>query len=269
MLIELKNVSFTYPNGPKAVDKVSLSIGRGEFIALIGHSGAGKTTLAKLIVGLLKPETGWVKVGDLDTKTTPVSKIAEHVGYVFQNPDLMIFSATIYDEVAFALRNRGYGEDEIKKRVVQALKEVDLGHKPLDTPPYMLSFGEKHRLAIASVLATEPDLLILDEPTTGLDYARCLKIMEICERLVKKGKSVLIITHDFGLIAEYASRVLVMKKSRIIRDGVTKDVLGDVEFLKSEGFMPLQSTLLARKLGVNAITPRELASTILEKKALK
>ncbi len=264
-MIELKNVSFTYPNGPKAVDNVSLSIGEGEFVALIGHSGAGKTTLAKLIVGLLKPETGWVKVSGLDTKTTPVSKIAEHVGYVFQNPDLMIFSATIYDEVAFALRNRGYREDEVKKRVVQALKEVDLGHKPLDTPPYMLSFGEKHRLAIASVLATEPDLLILDEPTTGLDYARCLKLMEICERLVRKGRSVLIITHDFGLIAEYAGRVLVMKKGRIIRDGATREVLRDVEFLEKEGFMPLQSTLLARKLGLRALTPRELASAILER----
>ncbi len=264
-MIVFENVSFTYPGGVKAIKSVTLTIRDGEFVGIIGHSGAGKTTLAKLAVGLLKPQEGRVLVDGIDTKTAAVSDLAKHVGYVFQNPDLMIFSHTIFDEVAFALRNFGVPEEEIKARVSKALEEVDLGHKPLDTPPYALSFGEKHRLAIASVLVMEPKTIILDEPTTGLDYGRCLKLFEILKRIRDSGRTVVLITHDLDLLARYADRIIVLEAGHVVRDGPAKSVLGDVEFLREHGFVPTQVVLLSKKLGLKSVTPEEIAREIYAK----
>ncbi len=261
-MIAFENVSYTYPEGVRAIKGVTLTLRDGEFVGLIGHSGAGKTTLAKLAVGLLKPQEGRVLVDGLDTRRVPVSDLARHVGYVFQNPELMIFSRTIYDEVAFALRNLGVPEGEIRGRVVRALEQVDLGDKPLDTPPYALSFGEKHRLAIASVLVMEPRTIILDEPTTGLDYGRCLKLFEILKRLRDEGRAVVLITHDIDLLARYADRIVVLEGGRVVRDGPVREVLGDLEFLEGHGFIPTQVLLLARELGLDAITPSELAEKL-------
>ncbi|RLE74370.1 MAG: ABC transporter ATP-binding protein [Thermoprotei archaeon] len=261
-MIVFEDVSYTYPGGVKAIRSVSLEIGDGEFVGLIGHSGAGKTTLAKLAVGLLKPQEGRVLVDGVDTRAAAVSDLARRVGYVFQNPDLMIFSRTIFDEVAFGLRNLGVPEDEVRERVARALEEVDLAHKPLDTPPYALSFGEKHRLAIASVLAMEPRTLILDEPTTGLDYGRCLKLFEVLKRLRDEGRTVVLITHDIDLLARYADRIVVLEEGRVARDGSVREVLGDLEFLEEHGFVPTQVLLLAKRLGLDAITPSELAEKL-------
>lgn len=260
-MIRFEDVSYTYPGGVKAIRSVSLEIGRREFVGLVGHSGAGKTTLAKLAVGLLKPQEGRVLVDGVDTRRAAVSELARRVGYVFQNPDLMIFSPTIFDEVAFGLRNLGVPEEEVR-RVLRALEEVDLAHKSLDAPPYALSFGEKHRLAIASVLAMEPEAIILDEPTTGLDYGRCLKLLEVLKRVRDEGRTVVLITHDLDLLARYADRIVVLEAGRVVRDGPARRVLSDVEFLVEHGFIPTQVMLLSRRLGLKALTPREAAEEI-------
>ncbi|MEZ0345305.1 MAG: ABC transporter ATP-binding protein [Infirmifilum sp.] len=260
-MITLENVSYQYPGGPLAIREVSLTINRGEFIGVIGHSGAGKTTLAKLIVGLLKPTRGRVSVEGLDTSTTPVSDLARRVGYVYQNPDMMLFASTIFEEVAFALRNFGFPEEEIRDRVLKALRDIDL-EKPLEASPHALSFGEKHRLAIASVLAVEPDYIILDEPTTGLDYARCLTLFTVLRELRGKGKTIIVITHDLDLLARFAERIIVLEKGSIVKDGPPSEVLGDTGFLRTHGFIPTHILTLAHLLQVKELTPEAIAREI-------
>jgi energy-coupling factor transport system ATP-binding protein len=231
-LIEAKDLWYRYSQGSDwALRGVSLNIVRGEFIGLIGENGAGKTTLAKHLNGLLKPNRGFVKVLGMDTKRTPTSKIARHVGYVFQNPDSQIFATTIYEEIASGLKKLGYSNEEIAERIEYALKAVDL-KKPLTISPHILSFGERHRLAIATILAIKPDVIILDEPFAGIDYRRSLQMLQILRKLVEEGHSIVLIAHDLQLIGEVADRVIVMKQGSIIRDGDVEEILGDIGFLE-------------------------------------
>ncbi|MEM0093095.1 MAG: ABC transporter ATP-binding protein [Thermofilum sp.] len=263
-MIVFEDVSFQYPRGPLAVRDVSLKIERGEFVGIIGHSGAGKTTLAKLAVGLLKPTRGRVLVDGADTAVTPVSDLARKVGYVYQNPDMMLFASSILEEVGFALRNFGFPESEVEERVRDALRAVDL-NKPLTASPHALSFGEKRRLAIACVLATEPEYIILDEPTTGLDYARCLTLFNVLRSLNEKGKTVIVITHDLDLLARYSTRVLVLERGMLVRDGPTSEVLGDTAFLESRGFIPTHLLRLASSLKCSVLTPEAIAKEVYER----
>jgi len=260
-VIRLEGVRYRYPGGPEAIKGVSLEVRRGEFVGIIGHSGAGKTTLAKLMVGLLKPTVGRVLVDGLDTRETPVSVIARKVGYVFQNPEMMIFSATIREEVSFALRNMGLPREEIEARVREALRMVDLD-KPLDHSPHALSFGEKRRLAIACILAMGTDAIVLDEPTTGLDYSRSLRLFEALDELRRGGRAVVVITHDTDLLARFASRIVVLREGVVVRDGPVESVLGDVDFLRQQGFVPTQLQLLAAKLGARTPTPEAVAEAV-------
>ncbi|MEM0438843.1 MAG: ABC transporter ATP-binding protein [Sulfolobales archaeon] len=235
-VIEVSNVWYRYNNEQDWVLRgVSLRISRGEVVAIIGESGAGKTTLAKHMNGLLKPHRGYVRVLGMDTRKTPTSKIAAHVGYVFQSPDAQIFSGTIYEEM--------------EERIKRALKLVDLD-KPLNISPHILSFGERHRLAIASILAMEPDVLILDEPFAGIDYKRSLQLLRALKNLTEEGRSIVLIGHDLQLIGEIADRVIVMKNGEVIREGSVEDILGDIEFLTSNGYIPLQITIIGSEIGV-------------------
>jgi len=260
-MIKLEGVRFRYPNGPEAIKGVTLTVLDGEFVGVIGHSGAGKTTLAKLIAGLLKPSEGRVLVDGMDTRVTPASVLARKVGYVFQNPETMLFSATLLDEVAFALRNFGYPPAEIEGRVRAALEKVDL-QKPLNASPHALSFGEKRRLAIACILAMDPSVVVLDEPTTGLDYARCLSLFNTLSKLNKEGKTVIIITHDTDLLARFANRVVVVEEGVIARDGPAGEVLSDIDFLRAHGFTPTQLQILASKLKAPAPTASAVSETL-------
>jgi energy-coupling factor transport system ATP-binding protein len=260
-VIRLEGVRFRYPRGPEAVRGVTLSIEDGEFVGVVGHSGAGKTTLAKLIAGLLKPSEGRVLVDGMDTRFVPASALARKVGYVFQNPEAMLFSATILDEVAFALRNFGFPPGEVEGRVRAALEKVDL-RKPLSASPHALSFGEKRRLAIACILAMDPSVVVLDEPTTGLDYARCLSLFETLRKLNEEGRTVIVITHDTDLLARFAERVVVLEAGAVVRDGPSREVLSDVEFLREHGFTPTQLQVLASRLGAPAPTPSAVAETL-------
>jgi len=249
-LIEARDLWYRYGRSSSwALRGASLEIWRGEFIGLIGESGAGKTTLAKHLNGLLKPHRGFVRVLGMDTRRTPTSKIARHVGYVFQNPDAQIYAATIYDEIASSLRRLGYSREEIEERIEYALKAVDL-RKPLNMSPHVLSFGERHRLAIATVLAIRPDVIVLDEPFAGIDYKRSLQMLEILGKMVGEGHTVILIAHDLQLIAEVATRVVVMKQGSIVRDGDVEEILGDIAFLEENGYIPLQVTLVGLKAGL-------------------
>jgi energy-coupling factor transport system ATP-binding protein len=253
VLIEAKGVWFKYNKKQDWVLKdVNFTVRRGEFVGVIGESGAGKTTLAKHFNGLLKPWRGEVRVLGMDTRRVPTSRLARHVGYVFQNPDSQIYSATIRDELSVGLKKLGFKTEEIEERIKWALEVVDL-KKPLNVSPHVLSFGERHRLAIATVLALKPDVFVLDEPFAGIDYKRSLNLLEIFRELTKKGHSVVLIAHDLQLIAELADRVVFMSQGRIIREGTPEEVIGDVAFLESNGYIPLQVSVIASKLGLGKV----------------
>src|SRR5512136_859587 len=217
-MIEVENVRFTYPNGVEALKDVSLRINDGEFVAIMGQNGAGKTTLVKHFNGLLKPNQGRVLVDNQETTKTSVAKLARDVGFVFQNPDHQLFSETVEEEIAFALKNFGFGEDVIENRINWALNLLALSQYR-KTSPFMLSGGERKRVALASVLAWDPKILILDEPTIGQDYEQKEKLRQFILQMRTQEKTVIIVTHDVEFVAECSHRVLLMREGRILADG--------------------------------------------------
>ncbi|MCW4030884.1 MAG: energy-coupling factor ABC transporter ATP-binding protein, partial [Candidatus Bathyarchaeota archaeon] len=214
-MIEVENVHFHYPNGVEALKGVSLEIKKGEFVAIMGQNGAGKTTLVKHFNGLLKPSQGIVRVNGVETTKTSVAVLAKNAGFVFQNPDHQLFSETVEEEIAFALKNFGFDEDTIEKRITWALNLLGLAQYR-KTSPFLLSGGERKRVALASVLAWNPEILILDEPTIGQDYRQKEKLRQFIIQMQAQKKTVVIVTHDVEFVAECSPRVLLMKDGIIL-----------------------------------------------------
>ena len=246
-MIEVKNVYFTYPNGVEALRGVSLRIDRGEFVAIMGQNGAGKTTLVKHFNGLLKPTKGEVIVDGVNTKETSVATLARKVGYVFQNPDHQLFCETVEKEIAFALKNFGFDEELIKKRVDWALNLLGLTQYR-ESSPFMLSGGERKRLALASVLAWDPEVVILDEPTIGQDYAQKEKLRQFILQLRVQGKTIVIVTHDVEFVADCSPRVVLMANGRIVADGKAEEILTNPKLLAEASVVPPQVTQIFMEL---------------------
>ena len=246
-MIEVKNVYFTYPNGVEALRGVSLQIDKGEFVAIMGQNGAGKTTLVKHFNGLLKPTKGEVIVDGVNTKETSVATLARKVGYVFQNPDHQLFCETVEKEIAFALKNFGFDEELIKKRVDWALNLLGLTQYR-ESSPFMLSGGERKRLALASVLAWDPEVVILDEPTIGQDYAQKEKLRQFILQLRAQGKTIVIVTHDVEFVADCSPRVVLMANGRIVADGKAEEILTNPKLLAEASVVPPQVTQIFMEL---------------------
>ncbi|MEM2644103.1 MAG: ATP-binding cassette domain-containing protein [Candidatus Bathyarchaeia archaeon] len=225
-MIEVEDVYFTYPNGVEALKGVSLSISDGEFVAIMGQNGAGKTTLVKHFNGLLKPSKGRVLIDGIDTRHVSVATLARKVGFVFQNPDHQLFSETVEDEVSFALKNFGFDEKTISERVEKVLNILDLTQYRKSSP-FMLSGGERKRVALASVLSWDPKILILDEPTIGQDSYQKERLRQFIMQLNQQGKTVIIVTHDVEFVTECEPRIILMKNGRIIADGDAREILTD------------------------------------------
>jgi len=220
--IVLEGVSHVYGGGVRALDGVDLSVREGEFVALLGHNGSGKTTLAKHLNGLLTPASGRVRIRGRDTSSHSVFEIGREIGYVFQNPDHQIFSETVRDEVAFSPRMRGCPAEELDARVSEALQAVGLaGYE--DKDPFSLSKGERQRVAVASVLSARPGIIVLDEPTTGLDYREQRRMMDLVRKLNEAGQTIVMITHTMWVAAEYAHRVVVMEEGRVLMDAPVRE----------------------------------------------
>lgn len=232
MPITLENVEFTYmaktPYERQALKGVSLTVDKGEFVAVIGHTGSGKSTLVQHLNGLLKPSAGKVTIDGLDIsgKGAAVKKAKHQVGMVFQYPEHQIFAETVFEDIAFGPRNKGMQEEEVAKQVKDAMKFVGLDYDTFATrSPFQLSGGQMRRVAIASVIAMNPDYLILDEPSAGLDpRSREAVFAEIMDLYKKRQMAVILVTHSMEEAARYSNRLLVIAGGKIILDGKPADI---------------------------------------------
>ena len=222
-LLTVRGLTYTYPTGTRpAVDDVHLTIGRGEFCAVVGTNAAGKTTLAKCLTKILPPPPGTVFLDGKDVHDLPLAEVTRRVGYVFQNPEHQFVADTVFDELAFGLRVRGVPEPEVQERVEAMLTQMRL-HDRARAHPFSLSQGEKRRLSVATALIVEPEVLILDEPTLGQDRETALTLMEEMRRLHATSRTVVFITHDMRLVAEYAQTMVLMHRGRVIFQGSTEE----------------------------------------------
>ena len=248
MRIEVEDLHFTYPGGVKALRGVSLVVEPGEQVAIVGQNGAGKTTLVRHLNGLLQPTHGRVRIDDWDTRQVPVAKLARRVGYVFQNPDEQLFCKTVQVEVSFGPKNLGHPAEKVTTLVKDALELTGLSGKEA-TNPYDLSPSWRKMAALASVIAMDTPILVLDEPTTGQDAASIEDIAAIINVLRQRGKTVIAITHDVDFCAENFERVIAMSQGQVLLDGLTRQVVAQEALLATTYVDPPQLTRLGFKLG--------------------
>ena len=246
-LIQIKQLVHRFESGQIGVQGIDLTIEKGEFVALAGSNGAGKTTLAKHINGLLKPTQGEVIVKGLNTKDVDTAQLAKTVGYVFQNPDHQIFSVSVEKELEFGLKNAGFTRAEIAERITQALALTGLENYR-QVHPYTLSKGERQFIAVASVLALTPEILVIDEPTTGLDWVGVEKIMKLLQQLHREGTTILMISHDMDSVADYAERVIILRGGQVMRDAPSWEAFADESMLRQAAVLPPQLCVLNQRL---------------------
>jgi energy-coupling factor transport system ATP-binding protein len=234
-----QDVSFKYPNGPTILQNTSLEIQSGEWLAIIGENGTGKSTVMKLICGLLKPQSGTIETAGVNTTTARLEEVLPHVGYLFQNPDNQLFMSSVEDEIAFGPRRTSCPPEEVEARVNEALDLMGL-QPNRKNHPFTLSRGQRQRLAVATVLAARPEILLLDEPTTGQDQVALDNLMQLTQSLIDQhGTSVVMVTHDMDLVARYATRVVVLDKGKILVDGSPLEIFSRrQDVLSSVSLMP-------------------------------
>jgi energy-coupling factor transport system ATP-binding protein len=245
--VVFENVYYTYQSNVEALRGVDLVFERGEVVALMGENGSGKTTLLKHMNGLLKPTVGRVLVDGVETTSASIAELSQKVGLVFQNAEDMFFESTVYNEVAFALRNFGYDEEKVRKRVEWALKFFEL-EQYKDHSPFLLSGGEKKRLAMAIILAWSPSIICLDEPTIGQDSVQKEKMMHMIKMLNTQGRTVILASHDVEFIADLKPRVVVLSRGKVLADGKSQEILTDGELLKKASLIPPQVVSVLERL---------------------
>lgn len=247
-MIECDSVRFGYGKTKDAelIHGISLSIEDGEFVALTGENGTGKSTFSKLLAGILKPSDGKICVNGTDTKKAKNSMLAKNTGFLFQNPDRQLCTYTVRDEIAFGQKALKTGtEEEISKRTEKIIERF--GFNP-DEAPFSLSRGQRQRLALASIIAVEPKVMILDEPTTGLDYKECMEIMSAVKELNKNGTTVIMVCHDMELVLDFARRMIVLADGKIEADGKTLEIMRRKEILQKTCLLSPQIIQIALEL---------------------
>lgn len=251
MQIKFESVNHIYnantPMERRALYNIEFDVPKGQFLAIIGHTGSGKSTLIQHMNGLLKPSSGNIKVGDKviksDDKNRDLREIRQHVGLVFQFPEYQLFEETIERDIIFGPMNYGVSEEEAIRRAHDVIQMVGLDIEMLGRSPFNLSGGQMRRVAIAGILAMDPDILVLDEPTAGLDPRGQFEIMEMFYKLNKEyGKTIVLVTHDMDLVAKYAEEVIVMNKGVLTIKGTPKNVFKQVDLLRTCGItLPIPS----------------------------
>ncbi len=241
-MIFLDNVSLTYDTGTifqkTAIRNVSLKIGRGEIVSIVGRIGSGKSTLVQFFNGLIKPDSGTVFVDgeDINAKSTDIKKVRRKVGLVFQYPEEQFFAETVFEEVAFGSRNMGISGEGLKKAVYSALESVGFNPEKISgVSPFELSGGEKRRVAIASILAMDPEVLVLDEPASGLDFVGKKILIDYLKSENEKGRTIVFVTHGMDEALELSDRIIAMKDGEKVFDGKSEDFFTSEEIVKSVG----------------------------------
>lgn len=244
-VLEFKGVCFSY-NETANVHDLNVKIQKGDFTAITGSNGAGKSTFSKLCNGLLQPSAGDVFVLGQNTKRNKVSSLAKHIGFLFQNPDRQICCSTVEEEIAFSLKNNGLSKEEIQRKVEATIKEFGFDAK---TEPFNMSRGQRQRLCLACLIALNPEILILDEPTTGLDYRECMEMMNRIRELNENGTTVIMVCHDMEVVLDFAKSVIVMNRGEILAQGATREILSNKELLAKARLLQPQIAATCSLLG--------------------
>lgn len=249
-ILEFKNVSFSYNNEKQVLKDVSFKVNKGDMISIVGRNGAGKSTISKLICGFYKPTRGKIIFAGEDIVDKSIKERSEKIGFVMQNPNQMISKSMVFDEVAFGLRIRGLFDNEIKERVYDTLKICGLyGHR--NWPISALSYGQKKRVTIASILVLNPEVIILDEPTAGQDFKHYTEIMEFLVELNKKGVTIIMVTHDMHLMLEYTNKVIVLCDGEKIADDNATNILTNKEIIEKANLRETSLHELAIRCNIN------------------
>ena len=256
-MIEFKNVCAAYDVETPILKDVSFTINNGDFVAFVGTNGAGKSTTMRLCNGLLKPVSGQVLIDGTPTTELRVSELARRVGFLFQNPDRQICCETVREELLFSFQAQGTMGSEAEERVDQIIETF--GFEP-NAQPFLLNRGTRQLLALASIIVTAPPVVILDEPTTGLDYRECEKVMRIVQALHENGTTVIMVCHDMEVVADFAQRVIVMTGGRAIADGPTFEILRNTEVMAAADLIPPQVVEVALRLQQENAAPSSVTS---------
>ncbi|MGA2110646.1 MAG: energy-coupling factor transporter ATPase [Anaerolineales bacterium] len=266
-IVKVQRLEHVYGDGLAALKSIDVQFERGEFTAIVGQNGSGKSTLAHHLVGILQPTNreGRVLVDGLDVRNTPLRELIRHVNYVFQNPDDQLFQESVREEIEYGLKNLGIGEEERKRRLESVLARFGL-QDDVEAPPKSLRRGLRTKIAIASLVAMQPAVLVVDEPTTGLDRLESLEIMRVLEELVDSGTTVIFITHEMDLVAQFARRVVVMHAGNVLIEGPPTKVFSELPILEEASLSPPDIYRLAALLGWSHLpplrTPADLADLI-------
>lgn len=245
-MIEFRDVHASYDGSAPILKGVSFTIRDGEFVAFVGTNGAGKSTTMRLMNGLLKPDAGQVLIDDVPTSDLRTSELARRVGFLFQNPDSQICCNTVREELLFGFKALGLDGPDADSRVDAIVEEFAFDP---DDDPFLLNRGARQLLALASIVVLAPPVVGLDEPTTGLDYCECVKVMDIIRRIHERGTTVVMVCHDMEVVADYAARCIVMSGGEVVDDAPTFDVLRNRETLERASLVPPQIVELSLELG--------------------
>lgn len=267
-MIEARNLSYTYPDGTKALQDLSLIIGEGEMPAFIGQNGSGKTTFAKVICGLQPKWGGEIAIDGKPLKRYKRRELAQKIGYVFQNPDHQLFSSSVEKEITSGPLNLGLSGSEVRERLREAAEIAGVAQSLFSSHPFFLSKGLRQRVAIASVLAMRPNHIIVDEPTTGQDHRQAYGVMEFLRSLNANTKhTIIIITHEMHIVARYASRAIIFREGRILLDDATERVFSQVSAMEQARVRPPQITVFSQQvLNRTLLTVDEAADSLLHMK---
>ena len=245
-MIEFRDVHASYDGSAPILKGVSFTIRDGEFVAFVGTNGAGKSTTMRLMNGLLKPDAGQVLIDDVPTSDLRTSELARRVGFLFQNPDSQICCNTVREELLFGFKALGLDGPDADSRVDAIVEEFAFDP---DDDPFLLNRGARQLLALASIVVLAPPVVVLDEPTTGLDYRECVQVMDIIRRIHERGTTVVMVCHDMEVVADYAARCIVMSGGEVVDDAPTFDVLRNRETLERASLVPPQIVELSLELG--------------------
>lgn len=262
-MIEFRQVSASYDGELAILRDVSFTVGDGDFVAFVGTNGAGKSTTMRLINGLLKPTSGEVLIDGVPTSQLRTSELASKVGFLFQNPDRQICCKTVREELLFGFSAQGRAGAEAEAKVDAMIERFGFDG---DAEPFLLNRGTRQLLALASIIVLEPPIVVLDEPTTGLDFRECAKVMEVVSDLNARGTTVVMVCHDMEVVGDYATRVIAMTAGQVVADGATFDVLRDGGVLSRAHLLPPQivevSMRLAQEGAVSPASPVAGANTL-------